>query len=505
MDRFGIDKPDLRFGLELVELTAVFAGDRVQGVRRRPRPSRRSGCRAARPTTAATSSTPSPTGPSSSAPRAWCGCRSATAARSTAPSPSSSPTTSRPRSWRPPAREAGDLLLLVADEWHTDLRGARHAPQRPRPPAGARGPVPLRVGRRLPDVRRAATTPGTPSRRTTRSPGRTPTTSTGSSPTRCRCARKAYDLVLNGWELGSGSIRIHEPDLQQRIFDLLGIGEEEAERRFGFFLTPFRYGAPPHGGFAFGIDRLVAILAGEENIREVIAFPKPQSGIDPMTGAPTAGRRPPARRPRPPRPPAQGLTAPASLEPPCGAVDADVGQRPERGDDVRDHRPSAAHDVVQVKRSTVQPRATSSFCATCGRDVRTRPRDGVGRESVDRRTIRCDDRGCDQPAGSRRMPTDTSRRRSIDAGPTASRPERWDDAWPSDDSCAASTRCCQVIGAPATRQTRGWPGASRPLRTHRSFGAGPGSSMACDEVIEPALRRRRGRSTLRGRVHEVAP
>ena len=97
----------------------------------------------------------------------------------------------------------------------------------------------------------------------------------------------AYDLVLNGWELGSGSIRIHEPDLQQRIFDLLGISEEEAQRRFGFFLTPFRYGAPPHGGFAFGIDRLAAILAGEENIREVIAFPKPQSGVDPMTQDPT--------------------------------------------------------------------------------------------------------------------------------------------------------------------------------------------------------------------------
>jgi aspartyl-tRNA synthetase len=94
--------------------------------------------------------------------------------------------------------------------------------------------------------------------------------------------------VLNGWELGSGSIRIHEPDLQTRIFHLLGISEEEADKRFGFFLTPFRYGAPPHGGFAFGIDRLTAILAGEENIREVIAFPKPQSGTDPMTGAPTA-------------------------------------------------------------------------------------------------------------------------------------------------------------------------------------------------------------------------
>jgi aspartyl-tRNA synthetase len=97
---------------------------------------------------------------------------------------------------------------------------------------------------------------------------------------------QAYDLVLNGWELGSGSIRIHETELQRRVFAVLGITDEEADRRFGFFLNPFHYGAPPHGGFAFGIDRLVAVLAGEENIREVIAFPKTQSGLDPLTGAP---------------------------------------------------------------------------------------------------------------------------------------------------------------------------------------------------------------------------
>ncbi len=97
----------------------------------------------------------------------------------------------------------------------------------------------------------------------------------------------AYDLVLNGWELGSGSIRIHEPELQRRVFRQLGISDEDADNRFGFFLQPFKYGAPPHGGFAFGIDRLVAILAGEDNIREVIAFPKTQSGSDPMTNAPT--------------------------------------------------------------------------------------------------------------------------------------------------------------------------------------------------------------------------
>ena len=98
----------------------------------------------------------------------------------------------------------------------------------------------------------------------------------------------AYDLVLNGWELGSGSIRIHDDALQRRVFRQLGISDEDADRKFGFFLNPFRYGAPPHGGFAFGLNRLVAILAGEENIREVIAFPKTQSGSDPMTGAPFA-------------------------------------------------------------------------------------------------------------------------------------------------------------------------------------------------------------------------
>ncbi len=98
---------------------------------------------------------------------------------------------------------------------------------------------------------------------------------------------QAYDLVLNGWELGSGSIRINRSDVQNRIFELLGIGEEERQAKFGFFIDAFKYGAPPHGGFAFGLDRLTALLAGETNIREVIAFPKTQSGADPLTNAPS--------------------------------------------------------------------------------------------------------------------------------------------------------------------------------------------------------------------------
>jgi aspartyl-tRNA synthetase len=286
MDRYGVDKPDLRFGMELAELTAVFAGTEfkafaaaasIKGIRV--------------PGGAEAYGRSKLDGLTERAKQL--GAKGLVWMKVAEEGSLEAPVTKFLSDAEQSAlsaaigAEPGDLLLIVADEWVRTcevLGQLRNDLARPPVHEGPYRYVwvvdfPLFVG--------VDQTTGRPK------PGHHPFTRVHpddldkleSDPLSVRS--RAYDLVLNGWELGSGSIRIHEPELQQRVFSLLGIDAEEAAKRFGFFLNPFRYGAPPHGGFAFGIDRLVAILAGEDNIREVIAFPKPQSGTDPMTGAPT--------------------------------------------------------------------------------------------------------------------------------------------------------------------------------------------------------------------------
>jgi aspartyl-tRNA synthetase len=284
MDRYGIDKPDLRFGMELVELTAVFAdtvfkafagAGSIKGIRLAGAADDYGRNQLDKLTDRAKA----------------LGAKGLVWMRVT-PDGFDSPVAkfltdeelSRVRAAM--EAEAGDLVLIVADDWMTTcevLGTLRNDVGRPPVHEGSYRYVwvvefPLFVG-----IDRETGRP---------KPGHHPFTMPHpddvplleSDPMAVRSI--AYDLVLNGWELGSGSIRIHEPELQRRVFAVLGIGDEEAQRKFGFFTNPFDYGAPPHGGFAYGLDRLVAILVGEENIREVIAYPKTQSGADPMTDSP---------------------------------------------------------------------------------------------------------------------------------------------------------------------------------------------------------------------------
>ena len=282
-ERYGSDKPDIRFGMELVELTPVFAdsdfrafqapcvkGIRVPG-----------GADLSRNRLDDLTETCKGWGAKG---LVWMkveadGLNSPVAKFLTGDEQAALRTTLE--------AEEGDLLLLVADEHHTTCRilGLLRL-ELGRPPVTEGGlhflwvvDFPLFEG--LDEV-------GNPM------PAHHPFTmpheddlETLEAGDLLSVRSQAYDLVLNGWELGSGSVRIHRREIQQKIFSILGIGADEAQERFGFLLDAFRYGAPPHAGFAFGMDRLIAILAGEENIREVIAYPKTQSGADPLTSAPT--------------------------------------------------------------------------------------------------------------------------------------------------------------------------------------------------------------------------
>ena len=286
MERFGVDKPDLRFGMELTELTAIFSStefkafagaESIKGIRVEGKAEE-----FGRNKLDALTDRAKKIGAKGVV---WL----KVAADGTLESPVVKFLSADEQAQLISILQAtpGDLLLIVADEWSMTcevLGTLRNDLGRPPVHQGPYRYVwvtefPLFVG-----VDKETGQPK-PGHHPFCQPHPEDLDKFETDPMSVRSL--AYDLVLNGWELGSGSIRIHEHEMQRRVFTALGISEEEANRKFGFFLKPFTYGAPPHGGFAFGLDRLVAILAGEENIREVIAFPKTQSGQDPMTNAPT--------------------------------------------------------------------------------------------------------------------------------------------------------------------------------------------------------------------------
>jgi len=286
MERFGVDKPDLRFGMELIELTAIFSNtefkafdgaESIKGLRVEGKAEE-----FGRNKLDALTDRAKKMGAKG---LVWL----KVAADGTLESPVVKFLSADEQAKLISTLQAtpGDLLLIVADEWSMTcevLGTLRNDLGRPPVHQGPYRYVwvtefPLFVG-----VDKETGQPK-PGHHPFCQPHPEDLDKFETDPMSVRSL--AYDLVLNGWELGSGSIRIHEPEMQRRVFTALGISEEEANRKFGFFLKPFTYGAPPHGGFAFGLDRLVAILAGEDNIREVIAFPKTQSGQDPMTNAPT--------------------------------------------------------------------------------------------------------------------------------------------------------------------------------------------------------------------------
>jgi aspartyl-tRNA synthetase len=287
LDRFGTDKPDLRFGMELIDLSGVFAATEVRAfsspvVKANVVPE---GAGFARSRLDALTEQAKRAG---AAGLAWFRVIEAEGGGLALDSPLDRFLSEGERAGvlQGSGAAAGDLILVVADQHRTacNVLGAIRTTLGS-PPVG-QGPhryvwvvdFPSFDGVDEAGIPQAAHHPFT-------MPYPEDLALLDTDPLAVRS--QAYDLVLNGWELGSGSVRIHRADIQSKIFATLGISAEEAEARFGFLLGAFRYGAPPHAGFAFGVDRLAAVLAGEENIRELIAFPKTQSGTDPLTGAPS--------------------------------------------------------------------------------------------------------------------------------------------------------------------------------------------------------------------------
>ncbi|HSL25568.1 MAG TPA: aspartate--tRNA ligase [Acidimicrobiia bacterium] len=287
MDRFGVDKPDLRFGMEITDLTGVFAATNFQafaavlaagGVIR----GINAGARAF-PRSAATALTEEAKQLGAGG-LVWMVTEEDGSLRSPINkhlgAEELAALTAELRA------QPGDVLLLVADRWRVAVE--------------VLGALRLKLGRPqghtalafcwvtdFPMFESAAGSDDGSGLTFLHHPFTSPQEVRVMEERPLEALARAYDVVVNGIELGSGSIRIHDPAVQRKVFEILGISPEEQESRFGWFLRALRYGTPPHGGFAFGIDRLVMVLQEEPNIREVIPFPKTQTGLDPLTGAPT--------------------------------------------------------------------------------------------------------------------------------------------------------------------------------------------------------------------------
>ena len=291
MDRYGSDKPDVRFGMELVELTDVFAATDFKAFTA-------SSIKAIRHAGASADTSRSRLDDLTETAKRW-GAKGLVWMRVEASDDGGVTLNSPVAKFMSTdelaavaercGAEVGDVLFLVADDWSTVVHVLGLLRLELGRPATHEGGLQFLWVVDFPLFESVDPATGRPV------PAHHPFTMPhaddldlldGDAESLLQVRSQAYDLVLNGWELGSGSVRIHRSDVQQRIFDLLGIDEATASERFGFLLEAFRYGAPPHAGFAFGVDRLVALLLGEDNIREVIAFPKTQSGTDPLTGAP---------------------------------------------------------------------------------------------------------------------------------------------------------------------------------------------------------------------------